>query len=251
MPADLQWDKRVVAKLLLGSRLLLLPPRGEVGLFEGTWFVLTGLGTLEQPEGVTLESTLPDALKSRFMSAHKAIHQDADRYDKYLPAVAAVILESDFWKANHLIFDGPQKTVEDLARRASVPVRTAAIYPAMDVIHDVPKLAPAAQRACLEDALKDIEIESAHVNAAAQAWATGDLEGIKAHYSEIRLDACLQQSRAYSVLRDREVGDIAEAIASALEKSGKSLAVIPMGIWLRKGGVLERLEASGLTVSGP
>jgi hypothetical protein len=251
VPADLPWDKRNIAKLLLGARQLILPPRGEVGLFEGAWFVLTGLGTLEQPNGATLEATLSEPLKSRFIATRDALHRDADRYAKYLPAIAAVILESDFWKANNLIFDGPQKTVEDLARRAAVPVRTAAIYPAMDVIHDVPKLASSAQRACMEDALNDIEIESAHVRPAAQAWATGDLDGIKAHYSEIRLDACLQQSRAYSLLRDREVGDIAQAIVSALQTPGKIVAVIPMGIWLRKGGVLERLEASGLKVSGP
>jgi hypothetical protein len=251
VPADLVWDKRTITKLLVGARLLLLPPRGEVGLFEGAWFVLTGLATLEQPEGTTLEATLPDPLKARFVTARDAIHRDADRYAKYLPAVAAVILESDFWQTSHLIFKGPQKTVEDLARRASVPVRTAAVYPAMDVIHDVPKLAPSAQRACLEDALTDIEIESIHVRPAAQAWATGDLDGIKANYSETRLDACLQQSSAYSVLRDRAVGDIVKAIVSALQNSGKSVAVIPMGIWLRKGGVLERLESSGFTVSGP
>jgi len=141
--------------------------------------------------------------------------------------------------------------VEALARRASVPVRTAAVYPAMDVIHDVPKMSAPAQRACLEDALNDIAIESAHVRPAAQAWATGDLAGIKENYSEIGLDACLQQSRAYSVLRDREAGDIVNAIAGALKNPGKSVAVIPMGIWLRKGGVLERLEAAGFTVSGP
>jgi hypothetical protein len=251
VPANLSWDSRTVAKLLIGARLLLLPPRGEVGVFEGAWFVLTGLDTLQQPDGVTLESTLADPLKSRFVAARIANHQDADRYEKYLPAVAAVILESDYWKANNMNFNGPQKTVEALARRASVPVRAAATYPAMDVNRDVPKMSAPAQRACLEDALNDIAIESVHVGAAAQAWAMGDLAGIKANYSEIGLDACLQQSRAYSVLRDREAGDIVNAIADALKNPGNSVAVIPMGIWLRKGGVLERLEAAGLTVSGP
>ena len=251
-PDDLKWDSREIASLLKGSNVLLLPPRGQVGVFEGAWFMLTGgLGTLEQPDGKTLESTLSDPLKSRFIVARTRVGRDPDRYDKYLPAVAALILEADFWKANRLNFNGPQKTVESLAGREDVPVRPIAVYPAMDVVHDVPKMSLAAHRACLEDALDDIDIESAHAVAAAQAWAVGDLDGIKAHYSEIKLDACLQQSSAYSVLREKATGDMANAIAGALKKPGRTFAIIPMGIWLRKGGVLERLQAAGLTVSGP
>lgn len=251
VPENLQWDHSNIAILLKGARVLLLPPRGEVGLFEGAWFLLTGLGTLEQPDGTTLEATLRDPFKSRFTAARIAVRQDAERYDKYLPAVAAVILESDFWKANDLNFNGPQKEVVALARRALVPARTVAVYPAMDVIHDVPKLSPAAQLTCLEDALNDIEIEAAHAKAAADAWAIGDLAAIKANYSEIKLDSCLQQSNVYSALRERASGDIVDAITGELKKPGKSFAVVPMGVWLRKGGVLERLEAAGLAISGP
>lgn len=250
-PSNLKWDSHEVANLLKGARVLLLPPRGHVGLFEGTWFVLTGLGTLELPEGKTLEESLPVSLKSRFIAARVKLHEDADRYEKYLPAVAAVVLESDYWKANGLRFNSAQRTVELLAAQALVRSRTIAIYSAMDVIHDVPKLSPAANLKCLDDALTDIDVETVHAKSAAQAWAIGDLDGVKAHYSETRLDSCLQQSGVYAALRDREISDVANAIADALDKPGKSFAVMPIGIWLRKGGVLERLEASGLTISGP
>lgn len=250
-PSDLKWDTNEVARLLKGARVLLLPPRGEVGLFEGTWFVLTGLGTLELPDGQTLEESLPASLKSRLIAARVNLHKDADRYRKYLPAVAAVVLESDYWQANSLKFGATQRTVEHLATLALVRPRTIAIYSAMDVIHDVPKLSAAANLNCLADALTDIDIESIHAQSAAQAWAIGDLDGIKAHYSETKLDSCLQQSGVYAALRDREISDVANAITGALDKPGKSFAVMPIGIWLRKGGVLERLEGSGLTISGP
>jgi peptidoglycan/xylan/chitin deacetylase (PgdA/CDA1 family) len=81
VPADLVWDKRTITKLLVGARLLLLPPRGEVGLFEGAWFVLTGLATLEQPEGTTLEATLPDPLKARFVTARDFADYTIDAFD--------------------------------------------------------------------------------------------------------------------------------------------------------------------------
>jgi uncharacterized protein YbaP (TraB family) len=112
-------------------------------------------------------------------------------------------------------------------------------------------MSPAAHLACLEFALSDIEIETAHAVAAAQAWAAGDLAGMKANYSETRLDACLQQNNAYAVIRERAIADMADAISGALNKPGKTFAVIPMGLFLRKGGVLERLQATGATISAP
>jgi hypothetical protein len=250
-PSDLKWDTSEVARLLKDSRVLLLPPRGQVGLFEGAWFALTGLSTLELPEGTTLEASLPEGMKTRFVAAREGLHQAADRYEKYLPAVAGVVLESDYWKANGLKFSAVQRTVAVLAAQVLVPARTIAVYSAMDVIHDVPKLSAAANLSCLEDALNDIDIESIHADAAAKAWAIGDLDGVREHYSETRLDSCLQQSGVYAALRNREISDVADAIGAALDKPGKSFAVLPMGIWLRKGGVLERLGAAGLTIGGP
>ena len=169
VPSDLEWDTSEVARLLKGARVLLLPPRGQVGLFEGTWFLLTGLGTLELPQETTLEASLPESLQRRFIAARGNLHKDADRYDKYLPAVAAVVLESDFWKAANLKFNGAQKTVAGLATKALVPARTVAVYSAMDVIHDVPKLSAAANLNCLDDALSDIDTASG---------ASGDVVGI-------------------------------------------------------------------------
>jgi hypothetical protein len=56
MPRDLQWDTRDIGTLLQGARVLLLPPRAEIGLFEGLWFAVSELGSLEQPAGMTLEN---------------------------------------------------------------------------------------------------------------------------------------------------------------------------------------------------
>ena len=251
LPKDLKWNSDGIRVLMHGAHALLLPPRAEVGLFEGAWFLLTGMGTLEQPDDVKLETTLPDALRKRFVDERERIHEDADRYEKFLPAVAALMLESDYWKASDLNIYLPQRAIERLASSEGVSARAVARYPAMDVIHDVPKMSPAANLACLEFALNDIDIESEHAVAAAQAWAVGDLAGMKAHYSETKLDACLAQNNAYALLRERAIGDMTKSIASALERPGKSFALVPMGTFLRKGGVLERLNAAGLTISGP
>ncbi|MEI9996678.1 MAG: TraB/GumN family protein [Rhizomicrobium sp.] len=251
VPKDMKWDSSQVAALLKGSSAMLLPPRAEVGIVEGLWFWTWHMDTLEQPDGTTLESTLPEPLRTRFIAARTRIGRDADRYSEFLGGVAALRLESDYWDFAQLTANGPQKTMESLASHEGVPTQTVAVYPAMGVVHDIPKMTPEAHRACLDFAINDVDTASTHAVAAANAWAVGDLAGVKAHYFETRLDDCLGQNAAYSVLRETANRDMAKAILAALNKPGKTFAVLPMGFFLRKGGVLERLEAAGLTVSGP
>ena len=50
----------------------------------------------------------------------------------------------------------------------------------------------ADSRICLSNALNDIDTEENHQAAVAHAWATGDLAGMKANYSEITIFGCLQ-----------------------------------------------------------
>jgi len=251
VPKNLQWDSRGIASVMKGSNVLLLPPSASVGIVEGLWFYMWHMDTLEEPDGTTLESTLSAPLRARFIAARARAQQDADRYDKYLPAVGALMLEGDFFKATDLSYKEPQRTVESIASHAGVPSHVIATYPAMDIIHDVPKMSPEAHRICMEDALSDIDTITAHGRAAAEAWAAGDLAGIKANYFETRLDSCMSQNAAYLALRQRAIGDEVDAIVGALKKPGKAFAVIPMGFFLRKGGVLDRLQAAGLTVTAP
>jgi uncharacterized protein YbaP (TraB family) len=250
-PKDLTWDSTFVAGLMKGANVVLLPPRAEAGVFETMWFLMTGLDTIEQPDGTKLENTLPQPLKSRFVATRQRIGRDADRYEDFLGGVAALRLESDYLNFARLSPDALLKSVQSVAWHAGVPARPIATYPAMDVVHDVPKMTPAAHLACIGFALTDIDNATVHAAAAAKAWAVGDIAGVKAHYFETRLDDCLQQNGAYATLREKANRDMTNAIIVALKTPGKSFAVMPMGFFLRKGGVLDRLEAAGLTVSGP
>jgi uncharacterized protein YbaP (TraB family) len=251
VPKDLTWDSSFLTGLMKGANVVLLPPRATAGVFETMWFLITGLDTIEQPDGTKLENTLPEPLRSRFVAARQRIGRNAGRYEDLLGGVAALRLESDYLNFAKLSPDALLKSVQSLAAHAGVPARPIATYPAMDVVHDVPKMTAAAHLACIGFALTDIDNATVHAVAAAKAWAAGDVAGVKAHYFETRLDDCLQQNGAYAVLREKANRDMTNAIVAALKKPGKSFAVMPMGFFLRKGGVLDRLEAAGLTVSGP
>src|SRR6266851_5359334 len=107
-------------------------------------------------------------------------------------------MEQDFIKANGLVLTEPNAQIEALAEARSVPVHSIANYPALDVIKEVPNLSAQGNLKCLKDSLDDIDVMAAHAKPAAEAWAQGDLAGIKAHYSEPNALDCLGQSATFS-----------------------------------------------------
>ena len=49
----------------------------------------------------------------------------------------------------------------------------------------------------------------------------------------------------------RNVAETVSAIDAALKKPGKTVAIVNLGPLLRKGGVLEKLAAMGITIQTP
>jgi uncharacterized protein YbaP (TraB family) len=250
-PKDLAWDSHAFRQVLAGANQLLLPPRGQVGVFEGLWFLIMNGDVLRLPDGSHLEQVLPAGLKGRFVALRTSLHRDEDRYAEYKPSIAGFLVESDFINAAHLTGREPVATVESLADRASVPVKRVATYAALQVVEDVPKLSTEANLSCFTDALDDIDILTKHAQPAARAWADGDLETLKAHYSEPKALDCLSQSASFNKLWERSVNDTVGAVDTALKRPGKTVLVIEFGELLRKNGILDRLRAEGLTVEGP
>ena len=251
VPNDLKWDSGAFENILNGAHAIYLPPRGQVGPLEGIWFLITEGDVLRLPDGQSLEATLPQTLRTRFVAMRGSAHQDADRYAEYKPSVAGFLLESDFLKARDLTGKEPQRTIEALAERHTVPVRRIATYEALDVIKEVPSLSQQGNLACLKDSLDDIDVMAAHAKPAADAWAVGDLDGIKAHYSDPKALDCLGRSASFAKLWQRSVTDTVGVIDAALKTPGKTVAVINIGELLRKNGIIDRLTAQGLTVEGP
>ena len=102
----------------------------------------------------------------------------------------------------------------------------------------------------MKAALDDIDAVSAHAAAAAKAWASGDLAGIKANYSEQRFESCIQSMPSFAALFQRAVNDSVNAVDTALAQHGKTVMVASIGSLLRQNGILDRLRAEGATIKG-
>lgn len=251
MPDGLEWDHSGLEQVIDGAKLVLLQPRAQVGLFEGLWFLMTDRSSLELPNDEHLETILPAPLKERFVAARTKLHRDGGRYEDDVPAWAGFMLYRDFLHDADLTADEPGKTVERLANHKDVPVHPIGTYEALPIVKDVGKMSDAASQLCLRDALSDIEAEDVHQKAAAEAWAKGDLAGMKANYSESTIFACLQQIPSFAAMWTQGVADTTKAIDAALAQDGKTVMVVNLGGLLRKDGILERLRAQGIKVEAP
>ena len=251
MPEDLVWDHSELASLLDGAKRVLLQPRAEIGMLEGAWFLLTQRSTLDLPNDAHLEDVLDPQLKTRFVAAREKLHRDADRYEDFQPAWAGFRLYGDFIHDSDLNVDEPADTIKHLARSKDVPVAPIATYQVLSIVKDVSAMPPEASRVCLRSALDDIEAEEAHQALAAKAWSVGDLAGMTRNYSEPTIFACLQRVQSFSAVWSQSVTDTDKAVMTALDEGGKTVMVASLGTLLRKGGLLDRLRAHGITVESP
>lgn len=252
MPDGLKWNKDYLAELLEGARVILLPPRPSIGIFEGAWFLITNGSKLSLPRGQNLDAVLPADLDVRFAATREALGRDQGHYRTDTPIRAALRLEEDVRDRLNLTRDEPSETIRKLARDKHVPSAPLASYEVFDAARDMLKLTPAAQQSCLSEAVEDANWELSHAAPAAEAWAVGDFAALKANYGEARLAHCVIAAvQSVADISERDVVDYAAAINNALSKPGKTIAVIEIGPLLRKNGVLQRLEALHITIEGP
>lgn len=248
LPETFGWNTAGVSDALKGARRLIAPPQASVGLVEGLWFLAWNSDAVYLPGDVPMESTLPEMLRRRFVAMRDRLHRDAGRYAGLRVPLAALRLEGDYLAAGALVRDEPAKTVERLARRLGVPSKPLANYEVIPMLEQLPSMSRAANEACMTAALDDIDALSAHAQAAAEAWAVGDLDRIEANYSEERFESCIQAMPSLGALIARAVNDSAAAVNGALNAPGRTMMLVSFGTLLRRNGLLDRLKAEGLKV---
>lgn len=251
LPEGLKWDATRLGDVINGAREVLLPPQASVGLFGGLWFYLTDGELLRMPKGQSLEASLPADLRSRFVAARQAIHQDAGRYGDDAPVIAAFKLQSDFNDFNKLSAREPEQTIEHIARAHGVRVHRLGDYDAMPMLRELLKLQPEAAAACIADALDGIAGSAAHARPAADAWADGEVKLMEANYVPPAMTACLGQAKSFGKTYQRSVADATAIIDKALATPGKTVMVLDLGSLLRNSGVVDKLRAEGVRIEGP
>jgi uncharacterized protein YbaP (TraB family) len=247
LPHALTWDSARLDRALDGASVLLVQPKFTIGVMDMIRFKVGGAGAKQDK---SLEATLPPALRQAFIGARTAARQEARRYDKLKPYVAAFMLVGDYRDAAGLSDAKPDSTVLKLAKAHGVNVRPVAEYRVASAIKAAGPMSEAVGFACLQDAVDQVQWENDQSRAVAAAWAAGDLKTVRAGYPPSPLERCLQQVPNVSVI-ERGTEDSTRAIAAVLAKPGKAVAIVDLNFLLRPNGVLDRLKAQGATIGVP
>lgn len=252
LPDDFVWNTKPLAALLGGARLLLLPPDVQMGVFSGAWFYMAHSDLLHPPVGKTLSDILDPQVAAELEKVRTYLREPADRYSDDSPIRAAMRLGSDFRHVFYLTTHEPEDSIAALAREQHVRVRRVATYDLIPTGEELLNLPPATTGKCILAAIRDIDFQSRHAAAAANAWAVGDVAKMMANWAPSNYYECLVQLSPHATAIDaRSIDDTVQAIDAALAGGGRTIAVVDIGILLRNNGVLDRLKASGVSVSGP
>lgn len=252
LPDNFAWNTRPLEAVLGVAHLVLLPPEVRMGLFSGAWFYLTESDLLHPPNNKTLRDVLDPRIAAELTRACEFLHEPADRYSDNSPILAAMRLGSDFRHVDYLTTHEPEDSIAALARARRVAVRRIATYDLIPSAEELLRLPPSATGKCIDASIRDMDFQSQHVAAAANAWAMGDVAGTMTNWSPSNYYQCLVRLSPRAIAIDaRSIDDTVHAVNEALADGGRTVVVVDIGILLRHDGVLDRLKAAGISITGP
>jgi hypothetical protein len=194
---------------------------------------------------VPLERRLEEPLRSQFIAARQKVGQPAARYAKWSPFIASLMLVGD---ATPKGWADPRADIVKAARKAKIKRVEAPARDASDVVAKVfSDMSPALETTCLSAAARTVQGARPAVNA--DGWVRGD---VAAAISGPRdYEGCLLLLNGGPQFWRALVADQTSLIANALKTPGHSVALVDISFLVAEEGVVRRLEARGLTVTGP
>lgn len=245
-PKHMEWDRALFERRLAGANRVILPFQDLKVTVAGS--LGAAFNFLRLRGGGPFEATLDPATKARFVGARERLGQPADHYATRNPLAAGLRLSTDYRDRMALTNSDPTKLIKLLAARAKVPIsqKSYDIGPLMGAILRTPQ---AAGRACFDEVLAQVEAGPGVTQAAARAWAQGDVRG--ALGNERTYERCIALVPGAQAFDARVKADQVADIEKALKAPGHAIAVVPLRPLLAQGGVLDQLRARGFIVKTP
>ncbi len=241
VPKDLAWDTGATEKRLAGVNTVIVGPRARNSLKAAS---LVFASFSNQP----LESTLPPGLHDRFVAVRQSLGRPAGRYSNWRPAAASKFLLDDFFQTQNLQQGGVEAAVVRLAHAHGVHDVPAGEFDSDTLIDQAKALGQAQQIICLDAAVHDVERGPAVIRTLAAGWTRGAVTDAPIDPID---QSCVSEIPAIGAQAQRTLAQESDAVAQALNSPGHAIAVFELHSLTQPGGVLDRLRARGLQVTGP
>lgn len=245
-PKRMQWDRAIFERRLQGANVVVLPFVNVRAKVSGS--IATVINLLRIRSGGPFEERLDPATRARFVAVRMRLGQDAKHYATSNPLAAGIQLAIDYRDRSSLTNSDPAKLVRYLAQQRRVRLIEKS-YDLGPQLGGILRTSPSAGRICFDEVLAQAETGPGVTQAAARAWAVGDVRG--ALDNERTYERCLATIRGGRSYDERTKEDTASAIVSALKTPGHAIVLVSLRPLLAQNGVLERLRAQGFSVKTP
>jgi len=255
LPKAITWRSKQVEQVLDGTSQVLVQKPFDIGIARILWLLLTERSVLMVTGGKRLKDVLPADLHARFAAQRAKYTDDANKWERFRPIIAAAFLQQAAFRrvglSTRLDLGAAMRT---LAKKHHVRVEEIKIAGVSDVMEALKTLPPATENACVAASLATVESDLPRLVDRAQAWASGNVERIQKLREPTEVDSCraaLDAGVGAADLIARMRRTWLGAIEARLQNGGVTVAVMNIDMLLEPGGVLDELRAKGYEVDAP
>ena len=260
LPKRMVWQSEDIQRLLRQTQEV-IPAWPSVGIgfhpFIAVHLYVLWRKSQTNPDHLPLRAVLPPDLYARFSALKLRFAPNDRRIEELRPILAARRLYDDALATSDLTpRNDIQRTVLDLARHESVPIRQdkLLVKDPVDVMRDLANVPRAAEIACLQSVLTRLETDLGPMQARARAWALGDVALLRRLPHTDNRATCLEavsgSARVRSLVAEAQQ-DWMSAAVQGLQRNQTTLAMQSMDRLLGPDGTLEALRRMGYQVEGP
>jgi uncharacterized protein YbaP (TraB family) len=255
LPRDITWRSRQVESVLESTSQVLVQKPLEISIPRILWMLIADRKYLMVGGGKKLRDVLPPDLQRRFAAQRSNVGEDADKWERYRPIIAAAFLQqAAFHQVNLSMRLDLGAALRVLAKKHGVRIEEIKVAGVSDMLEALKTMPAATERTCVEASLTTIESGLPRLVDRAQAWAVGNVERIE-NLPELKdVDACRTALDAGKGALD-VIGRIRQTWLENIEKylrsAGTTIAVVNLDMLLERGGLLDELRAKGYEVDPP
>ena len=267
LPKRFEWRTAEVAQRIAESQEVLLAPHvkmePDTGFFGRLALLPSLVGIRDNPGGAKLADVLPPDLYAKWSGLKQRYIGRSGKVENWRPIFAArelyvAAIGSAGLAEKPVVTDAVRKA----AKKAGVPLRPVQLEIGIDapkaLLKDFKKAALDDQ-ACFRATLERVDTDLARMSARANAWATGDLEALRALPHVDEDGPCRDAILKLSLAREHGLDGVEaklrkawlDAATDALERDATSFAILPMRLVVDADGYLAALRERGYSIEAP
>lgn len=266
LPRTMTWRSTEVEQALGHSQQLLQLPsvdlKADVGFFGKLFLLPAALSARRNEDGRTLQQILPPPIYARWAQLKRQYIGNDRGIERWRPVFAARELHQKALKAHGLSRNGIEAGVAAMAKRfgvAEVPVTyQVTIEHPRDAIKAFKNDAP-RDTTCFIRMLDNVEHDLPAMTARANAWASGDLEALRALPDSDWRDVCVSALANAGFAHELGIDDVPAkvritwlaAAQAAMQRNRQTFALLPIDELLKPDGYLAALQRAGYQVEAP